>query len=326
MQYMALFLFIFLSINTIANENTQRLSKINLLTKFAFGSCNREYLPQPLWPLIIADKPQLFIWGGDNIYGDKNPFKHQIEKKYRIQNKKPGYQKLKQVTPIIGIWDDHDYGKNNGGGEYKKKEVNRHFLLDFLEVEKDAPVRSRDGVYQSFVFGPTGKQVKIILLDPRYNQTKGDFLGTRQWSWLGDELESSEAQIHFIMTGLPFLTPDLIRSEEWANKPKQQEKLISLIKKYQTPGVVFLSGDKHFGAIIERHGFLEIMSSGMTHTPFILYHPFLHYYFPKALIKRNYGLISINWESSPISLKVSLKGPLGELLEQTFTLNKNSFR
>ena len=25
------------------------------------------------------------------------------------------FQKLSESTPVIGVWDDHDYGNNNGG-------------------------------------------------------------------------------------------------------------------------------------------------------------------------------------------------------------------
>lgn len=309
-----------------ANENTQKLKSIKVLKKFIFGSCNREFLPQPLWPLMTAEKAQLFIWGGDNVYGDKKPFKNQIQKKYQIQNNIQAYKIFKEHVPIIGIWDDHDYGKNNGDSNYKKKEINKKFLLDFLEIEKDAPVRNRDGVYQAFTFGPIGKQVKFLLLDPRFNQSKTDFLGKNQWLWLEKELKESKAQVHFIMTGIPFLPPDIPGSEEWANKPMQQQKLLNLIKVNKIPGVVFLSGDKHFGAITERHGHLEIMSSGLTHTPFILYYPFLKYYFPKSLIKRNYGLIEIDWNASPTQLKVSLIGLKNAKLTQMFTLHNTSFR
>ena len=29
-----------------------------------------------------------------------------------------GWQKLKKTCPILATWDDHDYGVNDGGGEY----------------------------------------------------------------------------------------------------------------------------------------------------------------------------------------------------------------
>ena len=36
-------------------------------------------------------------------------------------------------TQIIGVWDDHDYGVNDGGGDYEFKNYTRDWFLDFLE-------------------------------------------------------------------------------------------------------------------------------------------------------------------------------------------------
>ena len=35
-----------------------------------FASCNDQNREQPLWLPILENKPDLFIWGGDNIYSD----------------------------------------------------------------------------------------------------------------------------------------------------------------------------------------------------------------------------------------------------------------
>ena len=38
------------------------------LERVAFGSCNKQQRPQPLWPLIAEHRPSLFLWCGDAIY------------------------------------------------------------------------------------------------------------------------------------------------------------------------------------------------------------------------------------------------------------------
>ena len=40
------------------------------LEVIAFSSCNRDEVPQPLWPVIAEENPDLWIWAGDNIYAD----------------------------------------------------------------------------------------------------------------------------------------------------------------------------------------------------------------------------------------------------------------
>jgi hypothetical protein len=37
-----------------------------------------------------------------------------------------------QSTPIMAVWDDHDYGVNDGGGDFPAKEISRKAFLHFL--------------------------------------------------------------------------------------------------------------------------------------------------------------------------------------------------
>ena len=36
----------------------------------AFGSCNKHNVNNVLWDDILAARPQIWIWGGDNVYAD----------------------------------------------------------------------------------------------------------------------------------------------------------------------------------------------------------------------------------------------------------------
>ena len=85
------------------------------LSRIAFGSCNSEQKPQPLWPVIAQDKPSLWIWTGDNIYADtEDP--HIFRTEYDFQMAQPGYAAVTQtVSFLTGTWDEHDYGVNDGG-------------------------------------------------------------------------------------------------------------------------------------------------------------------------------------------------------------------
>ena len=40
------------------------------LTRIAFGSCADEEKPQPIWGAVMAYRPELFLFTGDNVYGD----------------------------------------------------------------------------------------------------------------------------------------------------------------------------------------------------------------------------------------------------------------
>ena len=42
--------------------------------KIIFGSCIDQHKPQPIWETILATKPDLFIFGGDNVYASSQPW------------------------------------------------------------------------------------------------------------------------------------------------------------------------------------------------------------------------------------------------------------
>src|SRR5690606_24925566 len=91
-----------------------------------------------------------------------------LKKKYDKLGSQPGYKKLLTICPVLATWDDHDYGVNDGGLEYPKREESQQIFLDFFGVGKDSPRRKQKGVYHAAMFGPEDKRVQVILLDTRY--------------------------------------------------------------------------------------------------------------------------------------------------------------
>lgn len=142
-------------LNTVAAEEP--------LSRISFGSCAKQDKPQPIWDALVDGKPELFIFLGDNIYGD-SPDMNVLQAKYEQLNQQPGFIKLKSLCPVVATWDDHDYGKDDSGAEFEMREESQQVFLDFLGVAKDDPRRTQDGIYWSHVYGPQGKRVQVILL------------------------------------------------------------------------------------------------------------------------------------------------------------------
>ena len=63
-----------------------------------------------------------------------------IEKLNQTKNSS-GYQKMIQHTKVIGVWDDNDYNKNNGGSVFTAKDQNRKLYLDFVDEPNDSQRR-----------------------------------------------------------------------------------------------------------------------------------------------------------------------------------------
>ena len=295
MKFALLLSFLLFSTEAIAQSNFERLSSIQNLKRIAFASCNYQDRPQPLWKDMIQQKPDLFIWDGDAIYADWG--KDGMAKGYQIQSQQPDYKKLKSITPVIGTWDDHDYGKNNGDGRYSEKVQSQKFFLDFIEEPLNSLRRQQEGVYTSYEFGDPGKRIKIILLDDRYfKNLDPDYpmLGKKQWDWLEKELLTSDASLHLIANGISLLAPSFPHVEQW---PKNEvERMLGLLERAKTKGPVLLTGDKHFSTIITRAGYLEFLSSGMTHLAPKETWPFLREVFHDPFFQFSYGQIDVNWD------------------------------
>lgn len=267
---------------SVQAQTPDTTDKKNTSLVIAFGSCNKQYLSQPLWKEIIKNKPKLWLWLGDNIYGDTQDM-GVMKRKYDQQLANSGYQELVKNTEVAGTWDDHDYGVNDGGTEYAKKKESQQLMLDFLGYPKDAPIRQQEGVYSSRTLSKDGHNVKVILLDSRYfrdqlqridgvyqpNST-GTILGEKQWKWLEQELTNSKADVHMIGCGIQFI-PEDHRFEKWANFPNERTRLFKLIAKTKAKNVVFISGDRHIAEVSKYKGALsekpiyEVTASGLTH-------------------------------------------------------------
>ena len=310
------------------NGNVQSIDQDKALETIVFGSCNRQDLAQPMWPFIVAEQADLWIWLGDNIYGDTNDMKV-MKAKYGLQLENPGYQQLLQTSPIIGIWDDHDYGVNDGGKGFPKKKESKTLMLDFLGVSAKAPVRQREGAYQAYTVGPAGKKVKIILLDARYfrdvlenNPTKnpryfvnkdGDILGEAQWQWLEKELKNSDAQINLIASGIQFI-PEEHAFEKWANFPKAHQRIMDLIATTKPAKTILLSGDRHVAEISKRqidglnYPLYEVTSSGLTHSYEKAGDEPNRFRVSPLIGQKNYGLLKIDWSEKTPKVEAVVKG------------------
>ncbi len=148
------------------------------LERIGFGSCAEQDKPQPIWDAILETKPERFILLGDNIYADTEDMAV-LRAKYQLLADVPGFKKLRAACPVLGTWDDHDYGANDAGGEFPKKAESQQVFLDFFGAPADDPRRTREGIYSAQIIGPPGRRVQIILLDQRYFRSplKTGFVG-----------------------------------------------------------------------------------------------------------------------------------------------------
>ncbi|MFA0960759.1 alkaline phosphatase D family protein [Roseivirga sp. BDSF3-8] len=318
-------LFFFPFVTSCSPDISPASDNIQPLQRITFGSCSHQENEEQMWDEINATNPDLYIWLGDNIYGDTRDM-GVMREKYEKQKSYPGYRELTSNTPVVGTWDDHDYGINNGGKGYSMKEESQQLALDFLNVPADAPERNREGLYSSHTFGPEGKRVQVILLDVRYFRDTvyvkdgisqpnldGTILGEAQWDWLEEELDNSKADLILIGSGIQFI-PTEHRFEKWANFPNERTRLLNLLADSDNKNVILLSGDRHIAEVSRiQPGDMdapvyEVTSSGLTHTWREASEEANQYRVGDLIIARNFGLMEVDWSGSDPSVTVKILG------------------
>ncbi|MFL5810189.1 MAG: alkaline phosphatase D family protein [Flavisolibacter sp.] len=319
---MKMVLLILLSFSAMAS-NSEKLANLKTIKRFVFGSCNNQNKPQPLWSEMLKEKPDLFLWGGDIVYADKE--KTNLVRAYEKQSHNKEWLKFKDKIPYVGIWDDHDYGINDGDWNNPFKKDAQKMLLDFLEEPENSSRRKQEGVYTSYDFG----RVKFILLDNRYffkQQPGSEMLGEEQWKWLENEVNNSHAKVTFVMTGLSILSPQHPFGEGWPFYPSERDRLLRIMDGQKNSGVIYLTGDMHFASIFRRHDHLEFLSSGMTHvTPRIAWW-YLGRRYETSFFGLNYGLVDINWDGETPIVTMSIRNRTGaEFHKRTFRLDGNEW-
>ncbi len=301
---------------------------------FALGSCLHQDEPQPIWNAIQEENLDGFIFLGDNVYGDSPSYK--LEKMARSYNKqKNNFPSWLNEIEILKIWDDHDYGKNDGGSEYQLREEAQDLFLEFWNIPANDIRHSRDGIYFDLFKKFDDLNIHIIGLDTRYFRSElkteliglkkhykeniskdATVLGQAQWKWLED-LFQQDADLVILLTSIQLLATEH-RFEKWSNFPLERNKLLNMIQSSGKQAVV-ISGDRHRGGIYKFENLYELTASSMNK-------PVKGYETDSLLIgktypQENYGIISVNSKTAEITLK--LKDKKGVLLESASIPLKN---
>ncbi len=306
----------------------------------AFGSCDNQRLKNELWKSIDENHPAAWIWGGDDVYSDTEDMK-ELKENYDIQKNDSDYLQFISNKQILGTWDDHDYGLNDGGEEYPYKRESQQLLFDFLGTSKDAPERFRDGVYNSRVIDFDGNKVKVIVLDTRFFRTavtkavnskkrlqpnpygQGTILGEAQWKWLEQELNTSDAQFNVIVSSIQ-LVSDKHGFECWGNFPHEIDKLEKMLVASKAKGTFIISGDRHIATFSSKkvanlnYPLVDFTSSGLTHVYSSFSNEENPYLIGKVIAEKNFGLLQFDFTNNRVIMQIrGLENKLlGEHIQQ----------
>ena len=252
--------FLFLYLISVNLYSTQEILTLG------FGSCLHQDRSMAILKTIEKKELDLFMFIGDNVYGDQKD--GELDK--LIRTYKQQYNNLENFLKNVStefIWDDHDFGLNDGGSDYRYKDKAKELFLETWKIPSQDPRRLRDGLYFDKMIEKNGLKVHLIFLDNRTFKSEWkltdefnkegkeryvkDFdpdktlLGKKQWQWLKDKL-NEDSNIKIILSSLQILSLGH-GWESWDKLPLERERLFNLIDESDVSNLFILSGDRHRG-------------------------------------------------------------------------------
>ncbi len=241
----------------------------------AFGSCAHQgrFPKQPIWEAIAREKPDCFLFLGDNIYLPKKEkdfpdTREAVVELYRDLYDKnrqlPELQPLLRSTMTYAIWDDHDFGPNNCDRTWKWKDVALQVFKEYFPGEYGLPLTSAPaevkglpdapGIFYRFAWG----DIDVFMLDgrsfrdPNKSAERKTMLGERQMAWLKEGLAASKATFKLVVSGNQVLS-DATVYETWGGLFREErDAFLRWLWDSRIEGVIFVSGDVHFGEVLRR--------------------------------------------------------------------------
>jgi alkaline phosphatase D len=277
----------------MACSTPPKVAEEAVIFRIGVASCADQSKPQPIWDAALAEQPDYFVFAGDNVYASQQPFDiANLRAAYAELAAKPNFERLRNSVPHMAVWDDHDYGLNDGGADFAHKQASKDEFLRFWRVAADDPRRKREGLYHARNFEHHGgRRVQIVVLDTRWFRSplkptdqRGaagkerylpdadpakTMLGQAQWHWLEARLREP-ADVRVLVSSVQCVVEGH-GFERWGNLPTERERLYKLIRDTGARGVVVLSGDRHVGGIYREanaalpYPLYEMTSSGATH-------------------------------------------------------------
>jgi alkaline phosphatase D len=231
--------------------------------KIIFGSCN-EVQEFGLWSLMSSFPFDKLILLGDNMYADTqvsdldhkpatvNELKDQYEKLFSDPDYKKVISQLGGLEHVFAVYDDHDYGADNADKTYVHKNQSLNLFNEYFRSKNVNSKTPLDGVYASFSFNLKNLNIKVVLLDTRFNKSPksewetGDFLGENQWVWLENELNDIVPDVIILGSSIQVLPDDKLLEEYWGKFPLARERLFHLVLNSPNNNIFLISGDVHY--------------------------------------------------------------------------------
>lgn len=257
--------------------------------RFAVVSCSDDHYPaeqKVMWSHVLAQKPDFIFAIGDNVYADVEGGKYQgdatpdlLWRRYVQTRSNLLLFRAKNLIPVVALWDDHDYGQNDGDRRYSQQRSSLQIFKSFFpqDVEREL-FYGGPGAASAFGFGEQrfyfldGRSFRSPNKDPQICATKKDkkqcekrphkdrgrdrlatrepetHFGQQQDQWLTRLLEQGGSDVAWLITGDQWFGAYSPFESFESNQPNDFKKFMARLKE-RDARVAFISGDRHASEI-----------------------------------------------------------------------------
>lgn len=250
------------------------LKKQNIRVGVASCMDDRIESATEMWSSYLNKFLDVNFFIGDNVYADrlddgskKVADEAQLWLRYTQTWDRLYFYHSSVLSPTYYLWDDHDYGKNDGGAEYVHREKAAEVFWTFHPNEEIKDVYRKTLGAGSIL---TAFGQKFIFVDGRYfrQNNKGVHWGDEQKEIVFKELKGSKANMNWLIQGDQFFGAYHPFESFEKDNAKEFKRTLKAIKKTKKK-VIFVSGDRHLTEVMKIEkaalGFetYEITSSGI---------------------------------------------------------------
>ena len=293
---------------------------------FAFGNCKAHDRPE-ISGLIGAAQcdPLFFLDAGDLFYADiatndAAVFRAAYTKSLGGLTPAP----LLSKTPLVYIWDDHDYGPNDGDRTAPGRAASRQV---YQEMIPHYPLVAGHGdvpIYQAFSVG----RVRFILTDlrserapPTEPEETRSMMGVAQLDWFKRELAGSAATHGLVVwvSSVPWTgQPGAPSSDSWMSYTNERQVVADWVKTNGIDNLLIIAGDAHSAAADDgSHG--DYATGGGAPIPTFIAAPldnekksykggpYSHGMYLPGVGEGMYGLATVTDNGGPITIHLSAR-------------------
>lgn len=257
--------------------------------RFAVVSCSDDHYAAEqrlMWSHLLSQAPDYIFTIGDNVYadiedgvyhGDATP--ELLWRRYVQTRSRLAVFRARKLIPMIALWDDHDYGQNDGDRRYPQKRASLQIFKSFFPQDAERELHySGPGAASAFGYGEQrfyfldGRSFRSPNQDPpicrekktakacekRARPDRGadvmakrepeTHFGREQQSWLMKLLEQGGSDVAWLITGDQWFGGYSPFESFEGNHPRDFKKFMAQLKD-EDARVAFLSGDRHASEI-----------------------------------------------------------------------------